>query len=651
MKRSLRPLPPSLALSGLALIALLAVPACAVSEPGIAQTTQQTAEAQLGSGGVTVDMAVPSDWGSGYCANVTITNGGTSGVTTWQVVIDLNHSTLSQLWNGTSAVAGSQLTVTPTGWNAAIPAGGAQSFGFCGTSTGTPYQPTLVSLTTNGGTTTPPGSGGATVGSGGAVGSGGSGGKASGGATGQGGATGGKPGSGGVSASGGISASGGVSASGGKPGSGGVTASGGKPGSGGVSASGGSSGSGNGSGSAGPNDTVIALNSPRQKMDGFGAADVWMGALTDAQADLFFDVNKGIGLSILRQGIDSTGASLSQWQNAKKAAARGAIVWAAPWSPPANCKDNNNINNGGHLLTSCYDSWATTLASFAAKMQQNAGVPLYGISAQNEPDFIASYSSCIFTGAQMVAFVKVLGPKLAALNPPVKLIAAEPDVWTDLWGSSNNYGNAILNDAAASTAVSIFATHQYGNGLVAAPPASNTKPIWETEASGVPGSAQAGPSSDITNGLAVAKWVHDAIATGNASAWHYWWLISLDGDNEGLLLQGGGLTKRLYTVGNFSKFVRPGAQRVSLTGVTPAGVSLTAYRNSDGTIAVVALNAGGSAVSASFFISGGTAPSSFTPWVTSASDDLASKTALAVSGGRFTATLGAQTVTTFVGKP
>jgi glucuronoarabinoxylan endo-1,4-beta-xylanase len=49
-------------------------------------------------------------------------------------------------------------------------------------------------------------------------------------------------------------------------------------------------------------------------------------------------------------------------------------------------------------------------------------------------------------------------------------------------------------------------------------------------------------------------------------------------------------------------------------------------------------------------ISGGTAPATLTPWVTSASDNLASKTAVTVSSGSFTATLAATTVTTFVGK-
>jgi len=41
---------------------------------------------------------------------------------------------------------------------------------------------------------------------------------------------------------------------------------------------------------------------------------------------------------------------------------------------------------------------------------------------------------------------------------------------------------------------------------------------------------------------------------------------------------------------------------------------------------------------------------SLTPWLTSATDNLASKTAVAVSGGAFTATLAATTVTTVVGK-
>src|SRR6185437_3204762 len=137
-----------------------------------------------------------------------------------------------------------------------------------------------------------------------------------------------------------------------------------------------SSGSGGGPGMPQSGDVVVDLGDARQTMDGFGAADVWIGALTTAQADLFFSTTAGIGLSILRQGIDSTGESLSDYGNAKMAAARGAVVWAAPWSPPAASKDNGDVNDGGHLLAADYDAWATTLAAFAGKLQANAGVPL-----------------------------------------------------------------------------------------------------------------------------------------------------------------------------------------------------------------------------------------------------------------------------------
>jgi glucuronoarabinoxylan endo-1,4-beta-xylanase len=406
---------------------------------------------------------------------------------------------------------------------------------------------------------------------------------------------------------------------------------------------------------AGPNDVIVNPGDVHQTMDGFGAADVWTpgGALSSAQAKMFFDPVNGIGLSILRVGIDVNGTLLGGGavSDVKAAASYGAIVWGAPWSPPAADKDNNNVNNGGHLTNTA--DWVNILAGFPATFKQQTGVQLYGISAQNEPDFTASYASCIYSGAQMVAFIKALGPRLAALAPPVKLLAAEPDTWSHMWTSGDQYGTAILNDSAAAAAVAILATHDYGFSP-AAPPSGVTKPIWETEVSGVAGHGPiiTGPSSDIANGLVVAQWIYSGIVTGGASAWHYWWLVSSNNDNEGLLLQGGGVTKRLYTMGNFSKFVRPGYKRVGVSGPVPPGVSVVAFQNpTDNTVAIVAINANTTSAPASLFVSGTSWPTQVTPWVTSASVDLASQTAIVLSGARFSATLAAQSVTTFVGKP
>ena len=393
-----------------------------------------------------------------------------------------------------------------------------------------------------------------------------------------------------------------------------------------------------------------------QTMDGFGVSNAMLStALSDAQADKFFDKDKGIGLSMLRLGINASGDSSGPWADVKKAAARGAIIWAAPWTPPSSCKDNGS-NVGGHLKTSCYDSWATTLAGFAAKLKQNANLPLYAVSAQNEPDNTVSYDSCFFTPSEMVAFVKVLGPKLKALNPPVKLVAAEGTTFEDLWGTSPNkgsynYGVAILADSAAAAAVDILGTHQYETQDAVAPPAGVSKPIWQTEMSGVQGFPEAGPSSDIANGIAVAKWIHNSIAIGMVAAWHWWWWIPLNADNEGLLLKDGSETKRLYTLGNYSKFVRPGYQRVAVSGTMPADVLVTGYKNpTDGTLVIVAINSATAAAPVSFFISGNT-PCSMTPWVTSSKDSLASKSAVAVADGHLSVSLAAQSVTSFVGKP
>ncbi len=146
--------------------------------------------------------------------------------------------------------------------------------------------------------------------------------------------------------------------------------------------------------------------------------------------------------------------------------------------------------------------------------------------------------------------------------------------------------------------------------------------------------------------------MHNDLTKPNLNAWHLWWVYNASG-NGGCLYDTSTKvwTKRLWAMGNFSRFVRPGYIRVSTSGTVPSGVLLSAYTNqADGTVVVVAINSNTSAANLSVFISGA-APCSMTPWVTSASANLASQSSVTVSGSRFTFSLGAQSVTTFVGKP
>jgi glucuronoarabinoxylan endo-1,4-beta-xylanase len=473
--------------------------------------------------------------------------------------------------------------------------------------------------------------------------------------------SGGRPGTGGATGTGGSSGVGGASSSGGQPGTGGRSGSGGSsttssaggsgPGTGGTTGAGGSTGTFVGAktpGTAQTGDITVNPATTYQTMDGFGIADVWIPQSTHTPAlrTLFWDPVNGIGMTLLRVGIEGKNGKPeimgdAAFVDAPDVVKYGGKVWAAPWSPPASMKDNNNVNNGGHLNTASYDAWATVLAAFPAYFKQNAGVDLWGISAQNEPDFVASYESCIYDKTQMNNFIKVLGPKLQALSPPVKLIAAEPDVWGNTW-SGDNYGTAIVGDATVSSLTEIIATHDYGSNNSSytrpSPPAGVKQHIWETEIYYTSG-AGIGPAIDTARGI------YSGVTAGGANGWHYWWTTHF--------MDGGTASnppKRVYTMGNYSKFVRPGYVRVGISGVPSSAHMVPFVSPTDGTVAIVALNEGSSAVNVSFFVSGAGWPSTVTPYVTSASSNLAAGTAIPVAAGRFSGSLEAQSVTTFVGK-
>jgi glucuronoarabinoxylan endo-1,4-beta-xylanase len=409
----------------------------------------------------------------------------------------------------------------------------------------------------------------------------------------------------------------------------------------GGAAAGGSSGSGTcGTGTSTSSDVVVNLGSAQQKMSGFGASTAWASTMSAADADLLWSTTSGAGLSLHRVRI-APGGTTSETNIAKLAVARGVTVWATPWTPPAADKDNNNIIMG---KLSNGQAFANTLASFVTTMK-NSGVPIFAVSAQNEPDANVNYESCTYTGASMASFIGTyMGPALA--NSDVKIMAPETQNWCGFPG----FETAILGDAKASSYVSIIATHDYGCTAKAYPEIAQAgKEFWQTE---VYDQSTAGDSNGMGSALRIVKKIHDALTIASVSAWHYWWVYST---GQGGLFNTGTnpatVTKRLWIMGNYSRFVRPGYQRVGTTGSVPAGVLLTAFKNpTDGTVVVVAANTNSSASSVSVFISGA-APCSVTPYVTSSSDSLASKTALSVSGARFTYSLAAQSVTTFVGKP
>jgi len=114
-----------------AVVAALALP---VSMLATGTTPAQAATVQC-----SVDYKT-NDWGSGFTADLTLTNRGTDAINGWTLTYAYTgNQKLSNGWNGTWSQSGSAVTVTNASYNGTIAAGAAVStgaqFGYSGTNT------------------------------------------------------------------------------------------------------------------------------------------------------------------------------------------------------------------------------------------------------------------------------------------------------------------------------------------------------------------------------------------------------------------------------------------------------------------------------------------------------------------------------------
>ena len=393
-----------------------------------------------------------------------------------------------------------------------------------------------------------------------------------------------------------------------------------------------------------PGPAQVDLTLSYQRIDGFGASSAWTANnLSDTLADQFFSPDVGIGLSLLRVQIKPEGVTL-ELPTAQKAVARGAKVWGAPWSPPAEWKDNGSTTNGGHLLDEHRQDWANRLAAFATSMAAQ-GVPLVAISAQNEPNYKATWDTCWYDPQPLVTFVRdFLGPALAASGTNVPVMAPE----TQGWDGFRRYADPLMADTTAVGMLGPVAMHYYaGTPSDYEPARAAGKVLWETEVS----DDKVNKHLDMTmaSGVRVAQMIHDNLVNGGVSAFHYWWLMPGSGDGNGALSANGALLPRAWAMGNWSRFVRPGFVRVEVTAKPQDYVYVSAFKDPAGKrVVVVALNVLSNERSQDFTIAGGTI-TQLVPWMTATGKNLAAQSAVSVVDGAFTYTLPGQSVTTFVG--
>ena len=369
------------------------------------------------------------------------------------------------------------------------------------------------------------------------------------------------------------------------------------------------------------------------------------GAITDASAEVFaklspgkqveflqayFSKEKGIGYSLIRTNIHSCDFSPGSYtyiaegdtalktfsiehdkqfripliKRATDAAGGKVTLYASPWSPPAFMKDNNSMLKGGKLLPAFYQSWANYYVKFINSYQRE-GIPVWGLTIQNEPMATQRWESCIFTAEEERDFLKnYLGPTLKKAGLGNKKIT----VWDHNRDLISQRASTILDDKDANKYVWGIGFHWYENWSGGDPMFENIGKVNEmypdknllfTE--GCVERFKAENYQLWANGERYGRSMINDFNNGTVG----WtdWNILLD-ENGGpnhvnnfcfAPLHADSKTGELiytpsyYFIGHFSKFIGEGAKRISSVA-SRSQLLTTSFLNKNGKVITVVMN-------------------------------------------------------------
>jgi glucosylceramidase len=369
------------------------------------------------------------------------------------------------------------------------------------------------------------------------------------------------------------------------------------------------------------------------------------GALTDASAETFykmpkdkqqeilnayFDKEKGIGYTVGRTNINSCDFSSDTYtyiqegdaelktfniehdkkykipfiKAAMTATGNKLNLFASPWSPPAFMKDNNDILHGGKLKKEFYQPWATYYTKFINAYEKE-GVPLWGISIQNEPMATQRWESCIYTGEEERDFLKnYLGPTMNKEGLSEKKIIG----WDHNRDLLYQRASTLLKDKDAAKYLWGIGFHWYEPWSGGEPMYDNVKLVNEsfpnTNLFFTEGCKEAFDLNKTNNWQLGEKYgvnmIHDF---NNGMVGFTDWNILLDetgGPNHvqnfcfapihGNTKTGELIyTNEYYYIGHFSKFIQPRAKRI-VSSASRSQFLTTGFINPDGKVVVIVMN-------------------------------------------------------------
>lgn len=383
------------------------------------------------------------------------------------------------------------------------------------------------------------------------------------------------------------------------------------------------------------------------------------GALTDASAETFsklplnkqkeilqayYDPKKGIGYTLARTNIhscDFSSGSYTYVQDGDKelktfsvdhdkqfripfirkaiAEAGGKItLFASPWSPPAWMKTNNDMLHGGKLKPEFYQTWANYYVKFI-RAYEKEGIPIWGLTIQNEPMATQTWESCVYTAEEERDFLKnYLGPTLKREGLANKKII----VWDHNRDLVVQRATTLLNDPDAAKYAWGLGFHWYEDWSGGDQMFDNIKRVYEaftdknllfTE--GCNGPFNMSQINDWKWGERYGRSMINDFNNG-AVGWTDWNVLldEMGGPNHVqnfcfAPIHADTKTGELYYmnayyyIGHFSKFIKQGAKRIT-SAASRSGLLTTAFMNPDGKIAVVVMNMGNDKINYNLWVKG-----------------------------------------------
>lgn len=323
-------------------------------------------------------------------------------------------------------------------------------------------------------------------------------------------------------------------------------------------------------------------------------------------------------LPMLKRASDTAGAQLQ--------------LLASPWSPPTWMKTSQVYNGDGHLKEKCREAWAHYFVCFIKSMAK-AGVPIWGVTVQNEPLAGQQWESCIYTAQEECTFVRdYLGPQLAAAGlGSVKVLMwdhnrdgmlerachayCDPEVAKYVWGMAYHwYGDARFeawpdrypvpfeDRQQAATPVPEIRSRLCLENVRRVAELRPDKHILQTESCQELGNRSL--KSCLNDWKLAERYAMNIIADLNSGC-EGWidWNLCLD-QNGGPNHAGNNCVAPIicdtqtgevlqqpcyWYIGHFSRFIKPGAHR-AICASSRDVLEATSFLNPDGSLIVVVMN-------------------------------------------------------------